>query len=182
MTRSSGPRFARPSLLPRIHRESRNPSESRNPLRIQEPIVNPGAHRESIVNPGIHRESRNPSWIQEPIVNPGTHCDSRNPSWIQEIYMYKREIRYVFEDSAPEHFVYTILHHFARRTTFRKMTSRRITTFFSGSLEVHIYMYILIWGILSLSKHNGIWCEMVPYDSVWAHIKTGRSPVAQDHF
>ena len=27
-----------------------------------------------------------------------------------------------------------------------------------------------------------IWFEMGPYGSVGAHIKTGRSPMAQDHF
>ena len=27
-----------------------------------------------------------------------------------------------------------------------------------------------------------IWSEMGPYGSVGAHIKTGRSPMAQDHF
>ena len=30
--------------------------------------------------------------------------------------------------------------------------------------------------------HYKIWFEMGPYGSVGAHIKTGRSPVAQDHF
>ena len=28
----------------------------------------------------------------------------------------------------------------------------------------------------------GNWAEMRPYGSVWADIKTGRSPMAQDHF
>ena len=28
----------------------------------------------------------------------------------------------------------------------------------------------------------GIWSEMGPYGSVWANIKTGRSPMAHDHF
>ena len=27
-----------------------------------------------------------------------------------------------------------------------------------------------------------IWREMIPYGSVGTHIKTGRSPMAQDHF
>ena len=29
---------------------------------------------------------------------------------------------------------------------------------------------------------NEFWSEMGPYGSVGAHIKTGRSPMAQDHF
>ena len=36
----------------------------------------------------------------------------------------------VFESLAPEYFVYTVLHHFSRRTTFGKMVSRRIRTYF----------------------------------------------------
>ena len=32
------------------------------------------------------------------------------------------------------------------------------------------------------SKKNEIWSEMGPYGSVGAHIKTGRSHMAQDHF
>ena len=68
-TRSSGLRFARPSLHPRTDRESRNSSW------IQELIV----------NLGTHRESRNPSWIQEPILNPRTHRESKNPSWIPSV-------------------------------------------------------------------------------------------------
>ena len=32
------------------------------------------------------------------------------------------------------------------------------------------------------SKKYEIWSEMGPYGSVGAHIKTGRSPMAQDHF
>ena len=31
-------------------------------------------------------------------------------------------------------------------------------------------------------KKYEIWFEMGPYGSVGAHIKTGRSPMAQDHF
>ena len=31
-------------------------------------------------------------------------------------------------------------------------------------------------------KKYEIWSEMGPYGSVGAHIKTGRSPMAQDHF
>ena len=30
-------------------------------------------------------------------------------------------------------------------------------------------------------KHEN-WAEMGPYGSVWADIKTGKSPMAQDHF
>ena len=33
-----------------------------------------------------------------------------------------------------------------------------------------------------LAKKYEIWSEMGPYGSVGAHIKTGRSPMAQDHF
>ena len=33
-----------------------------------------------------------------------------------------------------------------------------------------------------LFKKYEIWFEMGPYGSVGAHIKTGRSPMAQDHF
>ena len=32
------------------------------------------------------------------------------------------------------------------------------------------------------AKKYEIWCEMGPYGSVGAHIKTGRSPMTQDHF
>ena len=31
-------------------------------------------------------------------------------------------------------------------------------------------------------ENNEIGSEMGPYGSIWAHIKTGRSPMAQDHF
>ena len=31
-------------------------------------------------------------------------------------------------------------------------------------------------------ENHGNWAEMDPYGSVWADIKTGRSPMAQDHF
>ena len=31
-------------------------------------------------------------------------------------------------------------------------------------------------------ENHGIWSEMGPYGSVWAQIKTGRSPMAHDHF
>ena len=34
---------------------------------------------------------------------------------------------------------------------------------------------------ISATKYE-IWSEMGPYGSVGAHIKTGRSPMAQDHF
>ena len=33
-----------------------------------------------------------------------------------------------------------------------------------------------------LARKYEIWSEMGPYGSVGAHIKTGRSPMAQDHF
>ena len=33
-----------------------------------------------------------------------------------------------------------------------------------------------------LHQNHGIWFEMGPHGSVGAHIKTGRSPTAQDHF
>ena len=32
----------------------------------------------------------------------------------------------------------------------------------------------------SIYENHGIWSEMGPYGSVWAHIKTARSPMAQD--
>ena len=31
-------------------------------------------------------------------------------------------------------------------------------------------------------NNHGIGSEMDPYGLMWAHIKTGRSPMAQDHF
>ena len=33
-----------------------------------------------------------------------------------------------------------------------------------------------------MAEKYEIWSEMGPYGSVGAHIKTGRSPMAQDHF
>ena len=33
-----------------------------------------------------------------------------------------------------------------------------------------------------LKKISGILSEMGPYGSIWAHIKTGRSPMAHYHF
>ena len=33
-----------------------------------------------------------------------------------------------------------------------------------------------------LAQKYEIWSEMGPYGSLGAHIKTGRSPMAQDHF
>ena len=42
-----------------------------------------------------------------------------------------------------------------------------------GILEVQIY-----GSRIFLSKKHGIWDEMGPYGLVWAHIKTGRSPMA----
>ena len=40
------------------------------------------------------------------------------------------------------------------------------------------------WGRAEIFWSNKIeiWSEMGPYGSVGAHIKTGRSPMAQDHF
>ena len=38
------------------------------------------------------------------------------------------------------------------------------------------------FGIFIFFENHGIWSEMGPYGSVGAHIKTGRSPMAQDHF
>ena len=32
-----------------------------------------------------------------------------------------------------------------------------------------------------LDQNHGVWCEMGPFCWVGAHIKTGRSPMAQDH-
>ena len=48
----------------------------------------------------------------------------------------------------------------------------------SGNLEVQIYGF----RDFHLINNYWIWFEMGPYGSVWAHIKTGRSPMAQDHF
>ena len=42
-----------------------------------------------------------------------------------------------------------------------------------------------VWIFLNLrfsANKYEIWSEMGPYGSVGAHIKTGRSPMAQDHF
>ena len=33
-----------------------------------------------------------------------------------------------------------------------------------------------------MHEEYGIWSEMGPYGSVWGDIKTGRSPIAHDHF
>ena len=33
-----------------------------------------------------------------------------------------------------------------------------------------------------LDPNHGIWSEMGPYGSIWGHINTGRSHMAQDHF
>ena len=49
---------------------------------------------------------------------------------------------------------------------------------FSGNLEVQLYEFREI----CLFNNHGICSEMGPYGSVGAHIKTGRSPMAQDHF
>ena len=49
---------------------------------------------------------------------------------------------------------------------------------FSRNLEVQIYEV----QDFALFKNHGILSEMGPYGSIWAHIKTGRSHMAQDHF
>ena len=94
------------------------------------------------------------------------------------------EIRGVSESLAPEYFVYTVLHHFSRRTTFGKMPFRRIRTYFriSGFSDLGISEIQICAFRDCLSKNHVIWSEMGPYGSVGAHIKTGRSPLAQDHF
>ena len=33
-----------------------------------------------------------------------------------------------------------------------------------------------------ICENHGNWSEIGPYGSIWAHIKTGRSPMAHDHF
>ena len=33
-----------------------------------------------------------------------------------------------------------------------------------------------------IDGRHGIWSEMGPYGWIWGHIKTGRSPMAHDHF
>ena len=48
------------------------------------------------------------------------------------------EIGGVSESLAPRYFVDTVLHRCTRCTTFGKMFSRRITTYFFGNLEVQI--------------------------------------------
>ena len=49
---------------------------------------------------------------------------------------------------------------------------------FSRNLEVQIYGL----GDIHLFKNHGNLSEMGPYGSIWAHIKTGQSHMAQDHF
>ena len=49
--------------------------------------------------------------------------------------------------------------------------------------EIWILGKVWIFGNLYfLGKKYEIWSEMRPYGSVGAHIKTGGSPMAQDHF
>ena len=47
-----------------------------------------------------------------------------------------------------------------------------------GDLEVQVYGFRDIY----LFKNCGNWSEMGQYVLIWAHIKTGQSPMAQDHF
>ena len=49
---------------------------------------------------------------------------------------------------------------------------------FSGNQEAQIYGF----GDFYVFKGHGNWSEMGPYGSIWTHIKTGRSHMAQDHF
>ena len=39
-----------------------------------------------------------------------------------------------------------------------------------------------IWRVFKFMKNHGFLSEMGPYGSIWGHIKTGRSPMARDHF
>ena len=89
-------------------------------------------------------------------------------------------MRCVFESMAPKYFIYTVLHHFLRRATFRKMVSRRIRT---NVPEIWKFRY-MNFRICICSKimEFDLKSEMGPYGSEWARIKTGRSHVAQDHF
>ena len=34
----------------------------------------------------------------------------------------------------------------------------------------------------SIYENHGIWSDLGPYGSIWAHIKTGQSPMAQENF
>ena len=61
---------------------------------------------------------------------------------------------------------------------FRKNGLPTNKDLFSGNLKVQIYGF----GDIYFFENHGIWDEMGPYGSVWAHIKTGRSHMAQDHF
>ena len=67
---------------------------------------------------------------------------------------------------------------FFEANNFRKNGLPTNKDLFSGNLEVQIYEFRDFY----LFKSHGIWSEMGPYGSLWAHIKTGRSPMARDHF
>ena len=60
---------------------------------------------------------------------------------------------------APEYFFYTVLHHFSRRTTFGKMISRRIWTYFP---EIWKFRY-MDFGILICST-------IMEFDLKWVHM------------
>ena len=53
---------------------------------------------------------------------------------------------------------------------------------FSRSLEVHTSLSMYGLGDFHVFEIHGIWYEMGPSRSMWAHLKTGERFMAQDYF
>ena len=75
------------------------------------------------------------------------------------------EIRSVFESSAPEYFVYTVLHHFSGRTAFGQMVSRRIRTYFPEIWKLR-YMNFGICICSKIIKNCLKWVHMARYELI----------------
>ena len=132
-----------------------------------------------------------PSWIQEPIVNPGTHRESRNPD--ANHFSGKGWNRYTplgqgFRTAwliTGQKFPRKNLKSGSSLLTFRDLSSHICQIFMRMARwgDLHFRKSLdFSWSEIFWPKKYEIWSEMGPYGSVGAHIKTGRSPMAQDHF
>ena len=71
----------------------------------------------------------------------------------------------MFECLAPEDFVYTVLHHFSRRTTFGKMPSQRIRTYFPEIWKFR-YMNFKVFICSKIMESDLKWVHMARYELI----------------
>ena len=132
-----------------------------------------------------------PSWIQEPIVNPGTHRESRNPDTTNFYGKGETGTPPLGEGFGKawlitgQKFPWKSLKSGSSLLTFRDLSSQicQICMIMGRWEDLHFRKSLFFSGseFFWPTKYE-IWCEMGPYGSVGAHIETGRSPMAQDHF